>query len=286
MKWFILEADLSVDNSKIMTSSECMHNLQKLGWFSVRNIKIKSLRIIVVNDFPFHFHLNDYLKVCSIHIQHIFIHCGVGFNLWRDVHKDEEGQRCELMRLFHENRNYVPPDVIPDGYVDENDLSELLSYCPNVKGLSVHNVESLNRKIWDTYLKSLIFFSWSTSFQPYMSCDDLEKHLDYVDPIEIHLEEEYQNYLASCSPEQYCIEMSLKRYYVCDQCGDMFSENDEYVDHQLTCLKYLKHSQREEMKRNGLICWYKKNYYEDFEKIIADVCPQLVETEPRIFRLV
>jgi hypothetical protein len=284
-KWFILDANQSVDNIKCVTTSECMYNLRKLDWFSFRNIKLKSFQILVAGDFMFHFYLTNFLKVCSIHIQHIFIHCEVGFNLWRDVHYDQEDERHELTCTFRKNKNYVPPDIIPDAHIDEDDLCKLLSHCPNVKGLTVHNVGSLNRKMWNTYLKSLTFFSWSKSFQPYMSCDDLKKHLDYVDPTEIYWEERYQDYLSSCSPEENIFEMSLEHYYCC-QCGNIFSENCEYVEHQLVCQIYLEHFHRNEKKKNGSICWYKEKYYEDFDKIISDVCPHLVEVEPQVFRLV
>lgn len=289
-EWFVLEIDESVDIKQIVTDSVCVLNLRKLNWLSFHNIKFKSLYVLVLGSFSFLDHLSSYLNACSTHIQHIFIRCEVGYNLWRDVYEDEDRVRHDLMLELEQNKSYVAPEIIPDGYINDANLSLLLARCPNVKGLTVHNLLSLNRNIWVTFLQKLTYFAWSESFQPYMTNEELKQHLKYKDPYEIYCEQQYQEYLASCDEFEKEEMLSLERnkYDICF-CGNVFLSSLLCI-HQSECMTYLEHSYDLERKKKGTVLWYidplHSQFKENFSEIIVEVCPLLVEVESGVYKLV
>jgi hypothetical protein len=189
------------------------------------------------------------------------------------------------------NMNYSPPEKIPDGKISESDIEEILSRCPNITHLSIHNVGCLNYSICAKYLRNLKRFDVTESFQPLLTLAELKKILNYIDPRIEYEKKMYAEYIQEneillkhyelnkedLSDSQ---EDQLKFYlsYInpsSDDSQNTVDVNSDSFDHSTTYF---------ENREIGTYQWYHSSY--KIHPVIYHVCnvnPNLKEVSPGVY---
>ena len=289
--WFVLEDDHSINIKNFIKLLEFDVYEQKLDWFLRRGIHCKCLHILISGKFGLSSNKNTVIESCSENVTHLVIRCEVGYDIWRRPINDYNDEWKELLFYYMNKFNYIPPDKIPDGFISESDFGDILSKCPNLTDLSIHNVGSVSKEICKKYLSKLIQFDVSQSFQPLITLSELKKLLHYVDPLVEYEKQQYADYLATN-------EALLKRY---ELDGESFTESEE--DQVKFYISSVNQSSNNDLENyvtfdDSLgICnsvneietldyqWYETSY--DMNSTITNlcaVCPKLVEISPGVYK--
>lgn len=182
---FTINPYCNFNMTKQNSTLECYHHLNGLTWIANKNIKLQAVLIILSSEHTFSSYAHIYTNVCSQSTSHVMIRCEVGYDFWRVSWKkplkfDQNSLNFQQW-IKHHYESDIQPIRIADGFISEQEQKILFSKCPNIQTLTIHNVFSISKSICQQFLISLKTLKITMNFQSQQTMRKIFKYFNYID---------------------------------------------------------------------------------------------------------